>query len=206
MAPIMRGLLGTIVAAVLLATASAEPLRSRAEEPDKLAGQLLVAAPTMEDPSFARSVIYVIAHGSDGALGVIVNQPVKKVSLSDLLQLMRLPPQPLDGTLPVNFGGPVEPRMGFVLHSTDVMIEQHELTAGGLAITTDPQMFTAIAKGQGPKKFIVVLGYAGWGPGQLEMEMQRGDWVVVPNDPELVFAPDPAQTWKRALGRQGPTL
>jgi putative transcriptional regulator len=204
MGVIMRRLLGAVIAAGLVAAAPAP--RSAAEEPEKLTGRLLVATPKMGDPTFARSVIYLVAHDDQGSLGVIVNEPVKDLSYGELFDLMRQSHRDLAGKLTVHFGGPVEPRVGFVLHTKDFMLAQHELAAGDLAVTTDADMLTAIAEGRGPAKYTVILGYAGWGPGQLEMEMQEGDWLVVPSDPDLIFAPDPQQIWQRALAKYQTTL
>jgi putative transcriptional regulator len=201
---IMRGLLGAAVAAGLIAAAPSQ--RSSAAEADELTGRLLVAMPKMGDPTFAQSVIYLVAHDDSGSLGVIVNEPVKEVSFAELFDLMRQSHPDLAGKLTVRFGGPVEPRVGFVLHSKDFMLAQHELAAGDMAVTTDPEMLAAIAAGRGPAKYIVTLGYAGWGPGQLEREMQQGDWLVVPSDPDLIFAPDPKQIWQRALAKYQTTL
>lgn len=199
MGVVKRDLFGAVVGTILIAAAAVESQSTAADESRDLTGQLLVAAPTMTDPTFSRSVIYMVAHDSDGALGVIVNEPVKDVTFSELFGLMQLGTRDLKGSVTVNFGGPVEPRLGFVLHSKDVMLGQHEVTAGDIAITTDPEMLATIAAGRGPQKFIVTLGYAGWGPGQLEREMQQGSWLVVPSDPDLVFAPDRRQIWQRAI-------
>lgn len=204
MGVVMRRLLGAAVAAGLIAAAPVP--RGAAEEPDTLTGRLLVATPKMADPTFGQSVIYLVAHDDNGALGVIVNEPVKDLSYGELFDLMRQPRRDLAGKLTVHFGGPVEPRIGFVLHSKDFMLAQHELAAGDLAVTTDPDMLSAIAAGRGPAQYTVILGYAGWGPGQLEMEMQQGDWLVVPSDPDLIFAPDPQQIWQRALAKYQTTL
>ena len=201
---VMRRLLGAAVAAGLIAAVPVP--QSVAEEPDKFTGRLLVATPKMADPTFGQSVIYVVAHDDNGSLGVIVNEPVKDLSYGELFDLMRQPRRDLAGKLTVHFGGPVEPRIGFVLHSKDFMLAQHELAAGDLAVTTDADMLTAIAEGRGPAKYTVILGYAGWGPGQLEMEMEQGDWLVVPSDPDLIFAPDPQQIWQRALAKYQTTL
>ena len=201
---IMRGLLGVAVAAGLI---TAAPSRwSSTAAADELTGRLLVAMPKMADPTFSQSVIYMVAHDDSGSLGVIVNEPVKEVSFAELFELMRQSHPDLAGKLTVHFGGPVEPRIGFVLHTKDFMLAQHELAAGDMAVTTDPEMLAAIAAGRGPAKYIVILGYAGWGPGQLEMEMQQGDWLVVPSDPDLIFAPDPKQIWQRALAKYQTTL
>ncbi len=202
---VMRRLLGVAVVAVLIAAGGAPPRWSAAAE-EQLTGRLLVATPKMVDPTFAQSVIYLVAHDTDGSLGVIVNEPVKEISFAELFDLMRLSRGDLAGKLTVHFGGPVEPRVGFVLHTKDFMLAQHELTDGDMAVTTDPEMLGAIAGGRGPAKYIVTLGYAGWGPGQLEMEMQRGDWLVVPSDPDLIFAADPQQIWQRALAKYQTTL
>jgi putative transcriptional regulator len=201
MGMVMRRLLAAAAVAGLIAAADAPSRRSAAADAEQLTGRLLVAAPKMADPTFARSVIYLVAHDTDGTLGVIVNEPVKEVSYAELFDLMRLSRAGLPGKLTVHFGGPVEPRLGFVLHTRDFMLTQHELEAGDMAVTTDPEMLMAIAEGRGPARYIVTLGYAGWGPGQLEMEMQRGDWLVVPSDADLIFAPDPQQVWQRALAK-----
>jgi putative transcriptional regulator len=200
METVMRRLLGVAAVAGLLIAAAA-PLRwSAAADPDHLTGCLLVAAPKMADATFGRSVIFLVAHDTEGSLGIIVNEPVKEISFAELFELMRLPHADLEGKLTVHFGGPVEPRLGFVLHSKDFMLPQHELAAGDdMAVTTDPEILAAIAGGHGPARYIVTLGYAGWGPGQLELEMQQGDWLVVPSDPDLIFAPDAQQIWQRAL-------
>jgi putative transcriptional regulator len=205
MGMVMRKLLGAAVAAGVVAAADA-PWWSAAADSDELTGRLRVATPKMVDPTFARSVIYLVAHDTDGSLGVIVNEPVKEISFAELFDLMQLSRGDLAGKLTVHFGGPVEPRVGFVLHTKDFMLAQHELTAGDMAVTTDPEMLAAIAGGRGPAKYIVTLGYAGWGPGQLEMEMQQGDWLAVPSDPDLIFAPDPEQIWQRALAKDQTTL
>jgi len=201
---IMRGLLGVAVAAGLITAAPSQWSSTAAA--DELTGRLLVAMPKMVDPTFSQSVIYMVAHDDSGSLGVIVNEPVKEVSFAELFELMRQSHPDLAGKLTVHFGGPVEPRIGFVLHTKDFMLAQHELAAGDMAVTTDPEMLAAIAAGRGPAKYIVILGYAGWGPGQLEMEMQQGDWLVVPSDPDLIFAPDPKQIWQRALAKYQTTL
>lgn len=201
---VMRGLLGAVVAAGLIVAAPAR--WSAAEDPKDLTGWLLVATPKMVDATFAQSVIFMVAHDDSGSLGLIVNEPVKDIGFGELFDLMRQSHDDLEGKLTVHFGGPVEPRIGFVLHSKDVMLGQHELPAGDMAVTTDPDMLTAIAEGRGPKRYLVTLGYAGWGPGQLEREMQEGDWLAVPSDPELIFAPDPKQVWQRALSKYQPQL
>jgi len=199
MGAIMRRLLGVAVAVGLVVAAPAR--WSAAENSKDLAGRLLVATPKMVDPIFAQSVIFLVAHDESGSLGLIVNEPVKDISFGELFELMQQSHKDLAGKLTVHFGGPVEPRVGFVLHSKDFMLPEHELPAGDMAVTTDLEMLAAIAEKRGPAKYIVTLGYAGWGAGQLEMEMQEGDWLVVPSDPDLIFAPDPQKIWQRALAK-----
>src|SRR5215813_4511747 len=198
------GWLGATVVAGLIAAAPTQ--WSAAEQPEQITGRLLVAAPKMEDSTFAKSVIFMVAHDDNGSLGLIINEPVKDISFGELFDLMRQSHGDLARKVTVHFGGPVEPRTGFVLHSKDFMLPQHELAAGDVAVTTDADMLTAIAEGHGPAKYIVTLGYAGWGPGQLEMEMQQGDWLVVPSDPDLIFAPDAKQIWQRAVAKHATTL
>jgi putative transcriptional regulator len=194
-----RALLGAVAAAGLIA---APPQHgSTAADRGNLTGRLLVATPKLEDPTFAKSVIFLVAHDDSGSLGLIVNEPVKDISFGELFDLMQQSHKDLAGKLTVHFGGPVEPRVGFVLHSKDFMLDEHELPAGEMSVTTDPDMLAAIAEKRGPARYLVTLGYAGWGPGQLEMEMQQGDWLVVPSDPDLVFAPDPQSVWQRALAK-----
>ena len=198
------GLLGAAVVAGFIA--AAPPQSSAAQQPDQFTGRLLVASPKMEDSTFAQSVVFMVAHDDSGSIGLIINEPVKDISFDELFDLMRQSRRDLAGRLTVRFGGPVEPRMGFVLHSKDYMLAQHELAAGDVAVTTDAEMLTAIAEGHGPAKYIVTLGYAGWGPGQLEREMQEGAWLVVPSDPDLIFAPDPRGIWQRAIAKHETTL
>ena len=168
-----------------------------------LAGRLLVATERMGDPRFARTVIFMALHDADGALGLVVNRPIGDITFKALFEELRLDPAPAEGsgTLRAFYGGPVDPARGFVLHSRDVMLDE-SLVAGELAVTTEPAMLRALAEHAGPERSLFALGYAGWGAGQLESEMARGDWIVVPADSALVFADDPATTWARAIARR----
>jgi putative transcriptional regulator len=196
--------LAAFLCAIGIAMAGSTAAPSMADErtpSGSLAGQMLVAAPTMDDPQFAKTVIYIMAHEPGGALGLIVNEPVKDVTYAELFDLMRLDHAAMKGTLTVHYGGPVEPGMGFVLHSKDVMVGTDEMVAGDMAMTTGPDMLERIAKGLGPTKYLFALGYAGWGPNQLETEIAQGAWFVVPADPDLIFAADPAKVWEHAVAR-----
>jgi putative transcriptional regulator len=195
-----------LILAFFLAPMSA-PRGSADELPSgSLAGQLLVAGPEMGDPRFAETVIYVVAHSDKGAFGVIVNQPVKSVSFAELFRLLHLDSGAGTGSLSVHYGGPVEPSLGFVLHSRDVTLGDADVVAGDLAATTEPEMLRRIASGKGPSRYLFALGYAGWAPGQLETELGRSDWFVIPADPSLIFTDHPEETWKRALARRSTTL
>ncbi len=170
-----------------------------------LDGQFLLAMPGMADARFARSVVYICAHSPDGAMGLIINQPARKITFSDLLlqlelvepeDLIRLPPE----RLPVLKGGPVETGRGFVLHSADFFIDNSTLPIDeGVSLTATVDILRAIAKGEGPEKAILALGYAGWSPGQLEEEIQQNGWLNVPADPSLLFDTNLEGKYGRAL-------
>jgi putative transcriptional regulator len=176
-----------------------------------LDGQMLIAMPTMRDERFARSVIYVCAHSSEGAMGIVVNQPVANIDFSDLLvqleviettDLVELPSRA--GTVKVLKGGPVETQRGFVLHSSDFFIEDSTLPIDeGVCLTATLDILKAIARGSGPQSAILALGYAGWAPGQLENEIQENGWLHCPADPELIFGSDTEAKYGRALRKIG---
>jgi len=176
-----------------------------------LDGQFLLAMPGMADSRFTRSVVYVCAHSSDGAMGLIINQPARKITFSDLLlqldllepdELIRLP-TPAE-KLPVLKGGPVETGRGFVLHTADFFIDNSTLPIDdSVSLTATVDILRAIAKGDGPRKAMLALGYAGWSPGQLEEEIQQNGWLNVPADPGLLFDGDLEGKYGRALRMLG---
>lgn len=175
-----------------------------------LDGQMLIAMPTMGDDRFARSVIYVCAHSTEGAMGIIVNQPAAHISFSDLLvQLDVIPaadliqlPGAVEG-VKVLKGGPVDTQRGFVLHSSDFFIENSTLPIDeGVCLTATLDILKAIARGDGPQSAILALGYAGWAPGQLEGELAHGFWFTTPEDANLVFDDDRDELWDHAMKRR----
>jgi putative transcriptional regulator len=175
-----------------------------------LDGQMLIATPTMSDDRFSRSVIYVCAHSSEGAMGIVVNQPAANIKFPDLLvQLDVIPEKDLieiksHDEIRVLKGGPVETGRGFVLHSADFFIENSTLPIDdGICLTATLDILKAIAKGEGPEKSVLALGYAGWAPGQLENEIQRNGWLHCPADPELIFGADTERKYVKALGKIG---
>jgi len=163
--------------------------------PGYLDGQLLVAMPGMGDERFARTVIYVCAHSPEGAMGIVVNKPAADLSMPDLLvqldiipedERIRLPNRV--GRMQVLMGGPVETSRGFVLHSPDFFIDQSTLPIDeDVCLTATVDILRAIARGEGPQSAVLALGYAGWGAGQLESEIQANGWLNCPADPELIF-------------------
>ena len=176
-----------------------------------LDGQMLIAMPTMRDERFTRSLIYVCAHSSEGAMGIVVNQPAPNIRFSELLvqlevipasELIQLPPRA--GVIKVLKGGPVETGRGFVLHSADFYIENSTLPIDdGICLTATLDILKAIARGKGPQSAVLALGYAGWAPGQLEGEIQENGWLHCMADPELIFGSDIDGTYGRALRKIG---
>ena len=166
-------------------------------------GQLLVAMPTMSDPRFARSVIYLCAHSGDGAMGIVVNKPLDSLSFAELLKQLDIEAESIDAQIPVHYGGPVESARGFVLHSTDYSHESTLRVDDGFALTTTVDVLKAMAGGHGPRRRLLTLGYAGWAPGQLDGEIQGNGWLTVPADEELVFGVTHGDKWERAVGRLG---
>ncbi|WP_245500963.1 YqgE/AlgH family protein [Lichenibacterium minor] len=176
-----------------------------------LDGQLLVAMPGMGDKRFERAVIYLCAHSADGAMGIIINHPAKRVSFTDLLvqldviepdEAIRLPTSA--GNVPVVKGGPVDTGRGFVLHSTDYHVDSSTMEIdGGVSLTATVDVLRAIAKGLGPHRAMLALGYAGWEPGQLEQEIRQMGWLHCPADEALIFDPALDTKYDRALRKIG---
>jgi putative transcriptional regulator len=166
-----------------------------------LAGHLLVAMPGMQDPRFDHSVVCLCAHSADGAMGLMVNRPLSGMEFDDLLRQLKVEPLPPQRRIRMISGGPVESGRGFVLHSDDWTTEGSLAFAPGLALTASTDILAAIAGGGGPKVGVLALGYAGWGPGQLEDEIQRNAWLSLPADQALVFRDDLTRSWTAALAR-----
>jgi putative transcriptional regulator len=166
------------------------------------AGQFLVALEDLRDPRFFHTVIYMIRHDADGAMGLVVNRPLGEIPAADVLARFGLEDEQARGTIRLHYGGPVEPGRGFVLHTADHMAAGSEVVAGDVAFTGSPEMLKLIARGAGPRRSLVILGYAGWAPGQLEGEIQRGSWATVPSDASLLFSDEPERTWERAIARR----
>jgi putative transcriptional regulator len=197
--PLQGRLAVTLVAVVVLtAVAGAGEPRSAAS----LTGQLLVATPEMQDPRFARTVLYMLHHDASGAEGLVLNRPLGDLSLATLLRQLRMESAGVTGRVRLHAGGPVEPVRIFVLHTAEYTAEGTRVIGDGIALTQQPSILGAIAQGKGPRRTFFALGYAGWGPGQLEAEMKAGAWVRAAADQAIVFDTDDERKWERATERR----
>jgi len=168
-----------------------------------LTGKLLVAMPGMTDFRFAHSVVYMCAYSGEGAMGLIVNKPAQDARLGEVLAQLEINGAERLSAMPVHFGGPVETGRGFVLHSDDYRSGLSTMDAGvGIGMTATLDVLEEIAAGTGPDQALVALGYAGWGPGQLEGEIADNGWLVADATPELVFGADEVK-WDRAVRSLG---
>ncbi len=172
-----------------------------------LDGNLLIAMPSMGDPRFARAVIYLCAHSADGAMGIIINQRAPNISFTELLEQLNIAPTQdrirlksgMRG-MAVHLGGPVETGRGFVLHSSDYFKADSTLPIDeSVCLTATIDILRDIAKGTGPDKALLALGYAGWAPGQLENEIQSNGWLHCSADPELIFDSEIDNKYRRAM-------
>ena len=169
-----------------------------------LTGQLLIAMPGMPDPRFEHSLIYICAHSEDGAMGLIVNKPSADVTFENLVDQLPIEESGDVSGIRVHFGGPVELGRGFVLHSPDFRSEMTTLNVDdGFAMTATLDVLESIAQGGGPSKRLIVLGYAGWGPGQLEEEIAANGWLTCDASSDLVFDTADGDKWEAALGTLG---
>ncbi|USG62171.1 YqgE/AlgH family protein [Sneathiella marina] len=168
-----------------------------------LDGKLLVAMPTMSDPRFERAVILLCAHSESGAMGILLNKTLDALSFTELLEQLDIPEVGDASQIKVHFGGPVDTERGFVVHSTDLLHETTLVIGDGMALTATIDMLKSIAKGTGPDNSFLALGYAGWGPGQLEQELQQNGWLVVSPDMDIVFGAALDQKWQAAVTKLG---
>lgn len=176
-----------------------------------LDGQLLIASPSMEDPNFVRSVIYVCAHSAEGAMGLVINQRAPNLNFLKLLQQLdivdeedsiRLPAGL--GEMPVHLGGPVDKSRGFVLHTPDYLAGENTMVINGaVGLTATIDILKALATGDGPKRALMALGYAGWGAGQLEAEIQANGWLNCEADLDLIFTPDVDRKYELVYAKIG---
>lgn len=169
-----------------------------------LEGKLLIALPGMSDPRFERSVIYMCAHSNTGAMGLIVNKPIEGLGFQELLRRLELPVSERTPDSAILFGGPVETGRGFVLHTGEYESTESTLPiSADISLTATLDILRAISEGHGPERSLFALGYAGWGPGQIESEIQANGWVHCDADAALIFGPDMDAKWSVALRKLG---
>lgn len=169
-----------------------------------LEGKLLIALPGLSDPRFEKSVIFMCAHSSEGAMGLIINKPIEGLGFQDLVKNLNIRVKSNTPDAPVLFGGPVDTGRGFVLHSS-------EYKSGGgtmpvtseISLTATLDILRAMAEGQGPELSAFTLGYAGWGPGQIEDEIRLNGWVHCDADSKIIFDTDMDGKWSAALRKLG---
>lgn len=170
---------------------------------ETLEGKLLVAMPTMGDPRFERTVIYMCAHSPEGAMGLVINKPAEHISFPELLTQLGIEAETDVEPIRVLSGGPVESARGFVLHSDDYTQATTMEVGEHVALTATVDILKAIAAGEGPRQCLFALGYAGWGPGQLDAEIQANGWLHVDADPDILFSADLERKWTRAIAKLG---
>jgi len=169
-----------------------------------LEGQFLIAMPSMTDPRFSHSVVLMCAHSTDGAMGIVINKYAKDISFPDLLGQLDIAADDDEAIkLPVHAGGPVETGRGFVLHTPDYNLDTTLKVHPDISLTATLDILKAIASGAGPNQSMVALGYAGWGPGQLEEELAMNGWLTCDADPAMLFQYHGDDAWQKALGLLG---
>ena len=193
--------LGLIVALLLQTALLKAALPANPDEepaPPSLAGQLLVAAPSMEDPRFEHTVILIVQHNPSGAVGIVINKPIGEISLASVFEALGKKGGDVSGDVRVFSGGPVEPEVGFVVHSADYRRPETVAVNDRLSMTSSLDILRDIGARKGPAKILVAFGYTGWGPNQLEREIDERAWGIADADPALVFDEDRDKVWDHA--------
>ena len=191
--------LAALLLCVVLLSSRLQVTQGALAQESALTGQMLVATERMLDTRFAETVIYVVDHDRNGAFGLIVNRPYAEGPISALLDNFGLDHDDVFGDITVHLGGPVDTGLAFILHSAEYIIEGTLVIDGLVAFTSKPEVLRDIGIGKGPRRSLLAFGYSGWGPGQLEGEVRRDDWLVIDFDPDIVFGPNPATKWRRAI-------
>lgn len=168
-----------------------------------LDSKFLLAMPSLTDPRFDRSVVYVCSHDESGAMGLVINQGFENLNFEGLLTQLDIDFDDEAPDVPVHIGGPVEPGRGFVLHSADFVQDSTMVVSETLALTATVDILRAMAHGRGPIHSLLALGYAGWGAGQLEEEIQANSWLTADADDEIIFHTELEQKWPRAMAMLG---
>lgn len=168
---------------------------------ETMVGRLLVAQPSLEDPNFSESVVLIIRHGDGGAFGLIINQFVEFRAPQEILALFSEDTPESDVSVAVHIGGPVQPATTLVLHSAEFQMDRTDRVGTLFAVSPTVDTLIATVRGKGPAEMRIFFGYAGWGPGQLEQEIDSGSWAVIDADRDLVFSDDAASVWRAAKAR-----
>ena len=168
-----------------------------------LTGQIIVSMPSLEDERFYKTVIYMCAHSSEGSMGIIINKKIDYDLYPDLLQQLGIDKPLNNKKLFIRYGGPVESGRGFVLHSDDMVRKETLNIDKGVALTSTPEFFDDLSKGNGPKNSILALGYAGWQPGQLEYEIMQNSWMSLSVDSSFLFDEEVSRKWSQAYKLMG---
>ena len=193
---------------IIISLTGSADLAATNEDSSYLAGRMLVAAEKVLDPDFTQTVIYLLDHKATGAVGLIINRVISEGNLNHLLKDFGLVPSQVERHALLHYGGPVSTDRLFILHSPDFKTANTSQARGGLAMTSDQAILGALARGEGPTRIKLMIGYSGWGPGQLEKEIARGDWLNAPADADFVFdsSGSDIDLWNAVLDRAGLTL
>ena len=191
----------SLVALCLFAAAAGAAAGAATGAAESTLGRFLVAAPSMPDPRFARTVIYMCVHNDKGAFGLVVNRRMGTAPGRAIAEQLGVEAPGGQQPVAMHWGGPVAPRRGFVLHTAEYESDSTVPVAGGVAFSVDSAAVADLLSGAGPERAIFAFGYAGWSPGQLERELSRDDWLVVPADRDFLFDRDPETMWRDALDR-----
>jgi putative transcriptional regulator len=203
-----------VLALVLWAALSAAPAAAQGVSRDDdsredsrsesgLTGRLLVATPNLRDPNFRHTVIYMVSHDEDGAMGIVINRLATIGPLAEVMRAFGIKAPPDAGEIRVFSGGPVQRGVGFILHSTDYTLEETLVVSGEIALTAHTKILSAISRGEGPAEKLLAFGYAGWGPGQLEDEIEADAWYTVTANSRFVFDKELETKWQRAVDLRG---
>ena len=196
----LLALAAIVLPASLLHAALQDP--GAAPSQASLAGQVLIAAPSMRDPRFDHTVVLMVRHSAEGAFGIVINRPVGETPLKSVLAAIGEKDEGVSGNLRIFYGGPAQPEAGFVLHSADYQRDQTIKIDADVAMTSSREILRDIANGHGPQKNLVAFGYAGWGAGQLEGELALHGWYTAVSDSKLIFDTDREKVWDEAMARR----
>ena len=199
---LLKHSIAALFLALVFSIANPLPAAAQSAPTTSLAGRLLVASPSIGDPRFHKTVILMVRHDKDGAFGLVVNRPIGEQPLARLLERFGEKETTASGETPIFFGGPVQPELGFVLHSSDYRRDETIDIDGQVAMTSTREVLRDIGNSQGPKQVLIAFGYSGWGPGQLEGELKRSSWSLAAADAKLIFEIDRDKVWELAYSQR----